>query len=66
MIRAEQNTDGNNIAVEVEGDLEQNESELIAIMISALSAFSEEDILQMLTAAVQYHNTGKAFDGHIN
>lgn len=65
MIRAERTKD-DVVAVEVNGDKEQNENELIAILISALSAFSEDDILQMLVAAVQYHNTGKTFDGHIN
>lgn len=65
MIRAERTND-DVVAVEVNGDKEQNENELIAILISALSAFSEDEILQMLAAAVQYHNTGKTFDGHIN
>ena len=65
MIKAER-TNNDVVAVEVTGDKEQNENELIAIMISALSAFSEDDILQMLAAAVKYHDTGKTFDGHIN
>lgn len=66
MIKAEQDNEQGIVAVEVHGNRDQNESELIAILISALSAFDENDIAEMLQVAVEYHNTGKPFDGQIN
>lgn len=44
----------NRIEVRTDGDKEQMESELIAIMINALSDFTPEDLAEMLAVAVQY------------
>ena len=49
MIKAEQME--NYVHVVFDGDANQNKSELISILIKALSLYSEEDIFQMLAAA---------------
>lgn len=63
MIKAQQNTEQGIVKLEVDGDRQQNESELIAILISALDAFTVNDIAEMLQIAEQYKETGKPFTG---
>ena len=66
MIRAEQDLEAGVVCVEVDGDRKQNESEVIAILISALSAFSADDITEMLALAVKYYESGEPFKGRMN
>lgn len=63
MIKAEQDTAAGIVAVSVDGDRKQNEAELIAILISALDAFNNDDILEMLELANRYKETGEPFTG---
>lgn len=65
MIKAERDTEQNIVVVEVDGDRQQNENELIAILISALDAFDPDDIIDMLQIAKKYKDTGEPFTGQI-
>lgn len=63
MIKAQQDTEQGIVMLEVDGDRQQNESELIAILISALDAFTVDDIADMVQIAKKYKETGEPFTG---
>ena len=60
MIKAEKDLKEKCIKVLYEGDLKEKESELIAVLISALDDFSKEDLQQMLQTAAEYKDNGKS------
>ena len=60
MIQAEIEPDEDRVRVEVSGDRDQYEDELTAILVHALSTFTEDEIIKMLADAVNYRSGATA------
>lgn len=60
MIKATKDTKADAIKMIYQGDIKDKESEIIAILISALNDFSVKDLEEMLQLADQYKNNGKS------